>query len=118
MASTPCPLIVRGHPYDAYIHVSGYPSGEPPFPTGGTFRAMVRPHAESAEVYADLSTGVGLGLTRVDDDTIRVQLTPDQTKLITHNVVVIDFIRTDVTPPTYTYVRADIPVLVPATRTT
>lgn len=105
------PPVVVGHAYTIDIEVED----ETPFPAGD-YAAQVRETIGAAWSVADLTTSGG-GLTRISDSTMRLSMTAAQTALIGNTVVVVDFVRTDTDPDTFTYVRVTLPVTQTTTRT-
>jgi len=106
--------IVASHPFAARVHVE--PDGEEVlFPNGARLRADMRDYVGAPEILVALTSENG-GLTVIDENTFEIQLTGEQTARMTQSYVVVDLIRTDVSPPIYSYVELRIPVKQPVTR--
>ncbi|WAJ27133.1 hypothetical protein [Antarcticirhabdus aurantiaca] len=108
------PPIVLSYAYTLRIAVTGQ-GGDVLFPDGCELRADVRSYPGARSILAELSTQNG-GLVRIDDGTIEVRLTAEQTAAIGHSSVVLDLARTDPNPDVYLYVALKIPVQKPVTR--
>lgn len=104
--------IVKGYPYALRVEVTG---GEPMFPIGCALRAQVRDYVKSETVIAELTTENG-GIVRVNDTTIDIAMSPEDTAKTDNKTAVLDFVRTDPTPDVYLYVQLMIPVEIPVTK--
>lgn len=114
MAATPAPPIPAGLAYSVILNVEGYDTGDPPFPASCALTAHLRDYPSAPTILATLT--LGAGLTRIDDDSVQIDLAAAQTALLRNSSAAIDFVRTDVSPPRYTYVQAVIDVITPVTR--
>lgn len=104
------PTILVGYEYRLQLEAEGAV-----FPQEARFAGQVRRNANDETVLATLTseggTILGRGESRLElimPETVTAKLTPGS--------VVLDLVRTDLTPPQHLNVFLEIPVLLPVTR--
>jgi hypothetical protein len=104
--------IVIGYPWSLDITVTG---GGAVFPSGCQLESHVRRRITDETPLTELTTGNG-GLTRIDDDTVRVRIDDAATSTFATGTVVFDIARTDGADPQYLGFRVTVPVVTSVTR--
>jgi hypothetical protein len=104
------PAIMIGYAYRLRLEAEGAL-----FPQGAVFFGQVRQSPGAAEVLVTLSSANG-GLVRVSDHALDLQITAGDTARMVEGSVVIDVVRTDVSPDLHLGFALEIPVLLPVTR--
>lgn len=104
------PVIKIGLEYSTQIELS-----EPIFAAGTTFVSDVREKATSPDPLATLSTENG-GLVRISDTVIEIRIPAAATATAKVGSVVLDMIRTDVSPSQHLGFTMEIPVEMSITR--
>jgi len=104
--------VVLGYAYPLRVRISG--GAAPAFPLGCQLQADVRSSLLTVGIAGTLSTADG-SIIRVDDDTIDLHMTAATTAAIESDFAVLDFARTDLSPPEWVGVQIELPVIVPAT---
>ena len=85
------------------------------FPDGASFVGQMRSAISAAGVLADISSAAG-SVRRVDDRTLEIILAPSITGSLVPGTVVLDLVRTDLTPDRHLGFLLEIPVVLPVTR--
>ena len=85
------------------------------FPQGASFVGQVRSTIAAASRVADLSTAAG-SVLRLDGRTLEIVLATDVTASLAPGWVVLDLVRTDLTPDRHLGFLLEIPVVLPVTR--
>ncbi len=85
------------------------------FPEGASFVGQVRRTIAAASRVADLSTAAG-SVLRLDGRTLEIVLPPEVTAGLAPGGVVLDLVRTDLTPDRHLGFLLEIPVALPVTR--
>lgn len=85
------------------------------FPEGASFAGQVRSVITATSVVAELSTAAG-SVLRVDGRTLEIVLPPDVTASLAPGGIVLDLVRTDLTPDRHLGFVLEIPVVLPVTR--
>lgn len=85
------------------------------FPEGASFAGQVRSAITATTMLAELSSAAG-SVLRVNDRTLEIILAPAVTAGLAPGAVVLDFIRTDLTPDRHLGFVLEIPVMLPVTR--
>jgi hypothetical protein len=106
----PGPAIMIGYAYRLRLEAQGLL-----FPEGATFTGQIRQSPGAAETLATLSSANG-GLVRVSDHALDLQIAVSDTARMAEGSVVIDVVRTDVSPDLHLGFALEIPVLLPVTR--
>ena len=104
------PAIMIGYAYRLRLEAEGVL-----FPEGAVFVGQVRQSPRATEVLATLSSANG-GLVRVSDHALDLQIVASDTAGMEVGSVVIDVVRTDVSPELHLGFALEIPVLLPVTR--
>lgn len=104
------PVILIGYEYRLQIEAEA-----DLFPEGAVFAGQVRSAIAAATMIADLSSAAG-SVLRVDDRTLEIVLAPAVTASLTPGGVVLDLVRTDLTPDRHLGFLLEIPVTLPVTR--
>ena len=104
------PAIMIGYAYRLRIEAEGVL-----FPEGAAFIGQVRQSPGATEVLATLSSTNG-GLVRVSDHALDLQIAASDTAQMAEGSVVIDVVRTDVSPDLHLGFSLEVPVLLPVTR--
>ena len=84
-------------------------------PEGASFAGQIRSRIGAATPVADLSTAAG-SVLRLDGRTLEIVLAPDVTASLAPGAVVLDLVRTDLTPDRHLGFVLEIPVVLPVTR--
>lgn len=103
--------IVVGYAYSLRVRL---PEGTVWFPSGSTWRSQIRAFRGSPTALAELTTANG-GLVRVSDREMDILMTTSTTAAFTEERVVLDWARTDTSPPEYFGYVLTLPVMVPVT---
>lgn len=85
------------------------------FPESASFVGQVRSAITAATVMAELSSAAG-SVLRVDDHTLEIVLAPAVTANLAPGMVVLDLVRTDLTPDRHLGFVLEVPVALPVTR--
>lgn len=85
------------------------------FPEGASFAGQARSTISAATVVAELSSAAG-SVLRVDVRTLEIVLAPEVTASLAHGGIVLDLVRTDLTPDRHLGFVLEIPVTLPVTR--
>jgi hypothetical protein len=104
------PVILIGYEYRLQLEAAA-----DAFPEGASFVGQVRSVIAAATVMAELSSAAG-SVLRVDDHTLEIVLTPDVTASLSPGGIVLDLVRTDLTPDRHLGFVLEIPVALPVTR--
>jgi hypothetical protein len=104
------PVILIGYEYRLQLQAEA-----DRFPQGASFAGQVRSAISADAVLAELSTAMG-SVLRVDGRTLEIVLSPDVTARLAPGGVVLDLVRTDLTPDRHLGFVLEIPVVLPVTR--
>ena len=104
------PVILIGYEYRLQLQAEA-----DLFPEGASFAGQMRSTISAATVVAELSTAVG-SVLRVDDRTLEIVLMPAVTASLAPGGIVLDLVRTDLTPDRHLGFVLEIPVVLPVTR--
>lgn len=104
------PVILIGYEYRLQLQAEA-----DLFPDGASFAGQMRSAISAAVVLADLSSAEG-SVRRVDDRTLEIILAPAVTGVLIPGTVVLDLVRTDLTPDRHLGFLLEIPVVLPVTR--
>lgn len=104
------PVILIGYEYRLQLQAEA-----DLFPEGASFVGQVRSTIAAASMVAELSTAAG-SVLRVDGRTLEIVLAPDVTASLAPGEVVLDLVRTDLTPDRHLGFLLEIPVVLPVTR--
>jgi hypothetical protein len=104
--------IVAGFPYSLEVTVT---RETPFFPAGSAHTAQIRDTPSSGSVRATLTTANG-GLVRVSDTVVRLVIPAETSAAWREGSVVLDIVRTDVSPDEYGGFLLTIPVVRSVTR--
>jgi hypothetical protein len=104
------PVILIGYEYRLQLQAEA-----DLFPEGASFVGQVRSAITAATMVAELSTAAG-SVLRVDGRTLEIVLTPDVTVNLAPGGIVLDLVRTDLTPDRHLGFVLEIPVALPVTR--
>jgi len=104
------PVILIGYEYRLQLQAEA-----DLFPEGASFAGQVRSAITSATVVAELSTVAG-SVLRVDGRTLEIVLAPEVTASLAPGGIVLDLVRTDLTPDRHLGFVLEIPVVLPVTR--
>jgi hypothetical protein len=104
------PAIIIGYEYRLQIAAE---SGL--FPAGASFAGQLRAKVSTATPVTTLTSANG-GVTRLSDRLVELVVPADATASLTPGSVVLDLVRTDLTPPRHLAFMLDIPVVQPVTR--
>jgi hypothetical protein len=104
------PVILIGYEYRLQLEAEAAL-----FPEGASFAGQVRSAITTATVVAELSTAAG-SVLRVDNRTLEIILAPEVTANLAPGMVVLDLVRTDLTPDRHLGFVLEIPVVLPVTR--
>ncbi|WP_203310511.1 hypothetical protein [Sphingomonas beigongshangi] len=105
------PPIAAGYAYRVRLQVTGE---DPVFPVGCRLRAQVRPFVGSTHVAGTLTTENG-GITRIDDQTVELELPEALTANIDNDAAWLDLARADLDPDEWIPVQIKLPVITPVT---
>ena len=104
------PVILIGYEYRLQLEAEA-----DLFPEGAAFTGQLRSAIAATSVLAVLSTTAG-SILRLDDRTLEIVLTPTITSSLMAGGVVLDLVRTDLTPDRHLGFLLEIPVALPVTR--
>ena len=104
------PVILIGYEYRLQLEAAA-----DAFSEGASFVGQVRSAITTATVVAELSTAAG-SVLRVDNRTLEIILAPEVTANLAPGMVVLDLVRTDLTPDRHLGFVLEIPVVLPVTR--
>ena len=104
------PVILIGYEYRLQLQAEA-----DLFPEGASFAGQVRSAISAATMVAELSTAAG-SVLRVDGRTLEIVLLPDVTASLAPGGIVLDLVRTDLTPDRHLGFVLEIPVVLPVTR--
>jgi hypothetical protein len=104
------PVILIGYEYRLQLEAEAAL-----FPEGASFAGQVRSAITTATVVAELSTAAG-SVLRVDNRTLEIILAPEVTANLAPGMVVLDLVRTDLTPDRHLGFVLEVPVALPVTR--
>jgi hypothetical protein len=85
------------------------------FPDGASFAGHVRSAITATTILAELSSATG-SVLRVSDRRLEIILAPAVTASLAPGAVVLDLVRTDLTPDRHLGFLLEIPVAMPVTR--
>jgi len=103
------PAILIGYQYDLVLEAEA-----PIFTADATITGHVRASRSSDAILATLVSGSGI--LRKSDTQIQITIAPEDTAAMTVGTVVMDFARTDLTPPKHLRFQVEVPVQMPVTR--
>jgi c-di-GMP-related signal transduction protein len=104
------PVILIGYEYRLQLEAEA-----DLFPEDASFAGQVRSVITAATVVAELSTAAG-SVLRVDNHTLEIVLAPAVTANLAPGMVVLDLVRTDLTPDRHLGFVLEVPVALPVTR--
>ena len=104
------PVILIGYEYRLQLQTEA-----DLFPEGARFAGQVRSAITAATTLAELSTAAG-SVLRVDGRTLEIVLAPEVTASLAPGGIVLDLVRTDLTPDRHLGFVLEIPVVLPVTR--
>lgn len=104
------PIILIGYEYRLQLQAEA-----DLFPEGASFAGQVRSTIAAASMVAELSTAAG-SVLRLDGRTLEIVLPPEVTAGLAPGGVVLDLVRTDLTPDRHLGFLLEIPVALPVTR--
>ena len=104
------PVILIGYEYRLQLQAEAVL-----FPDGAQFVGQLRASITAASVLAELSSSTG-SILRLDDRTIEIILAPALTAGLSPGGIVLDLVRTDLTPDRHLGFLLEIPVALPVTR--
>jgi hypothetical protein len=104
------PVILIGYEYRLQLEAEA-----DLFPEDASFVGQVRSAITAATVMAELSSAAG-SVLRVDDHTLEIVLAPEVTANLVPGMVVLDLVRTDLSPDRHLGFLLEIPVALPVTR--
>ena len=104
------PVILIGYEYRLQLQAEA-----DLFPEGASFAGQVRSAISAATMVAELSNAAG-SVLRVDGRTLEIVLAPDVTASLAPGGIVLDLVRTDLTPDRHLGFVLEIPVVLPVTR--
>ena len=104
------PVILIGYEYRLQLQAEA-----DLFPEGASFAGQVRSAITAATTLAELSTAAG-SVLRMDGRTLEIVLNPDVTASLAPGGIVLDLVRTDLTPDRHLGFLLEIPVALPVTR--
>ena len=104
------PVILIGYEYRLQLQAEA-----DLFPEGASVVGQARSAITAATVVAELSTAAG-SVLRVDDHTLEIVLAPAVTANLAPGMVVLDLVRTDLTPDRHLGFVLEVPVALPVTR--
>ncbi len=106
------PVILIGYEYRLQLEAEAVL-----FPEGADFAGQLRATITTASVLAELTSSEG-SILRLDDRTIEIILAPALTSGLSQGGIVLDLVRTDLTPDRHLGFLLEIPVALPVTRFT
>jgi hypothetical protein len=104
------PVILIGYEYRLQLQAEANL-----FPEGASFVGQVRNAVTATTMVAELSTAAG-SVLRVDVRTLEIVLAREVTASLAPGGIVLDLVRTDLTPDRHLGFVLEIPVVVPVTR--
>ena len=104
------PVILIGYEYRLQLQAEA-----DLFPEGASFVGQVRNAVTATTMVAELSTAAG-SVLRVDVRTLEIVLAPEVTASLSPGGIVLDLVRTDLTPDRHLGFVLEIPVVLPVTR--
>ena len=104
------PVILIGYEYRLQLQAEA-----DLFPEEASFVGQVRNAVTATTMVAELSTAAG-SVLRVDGRTLEIVLAPEVTASLTPGGIVLDLVRTDLTPDRHLGFVLEIPVALPVTR--
>ena len=104
------PIILIGYEYRLQLQAEA-----DLFPEAATFAGQLRRTVSDSAVLTTISTANG-GVLRRDARTLEIVLPPEITAILSPGSVVLDLVRTDVSPDQHLGFRLDVPVSLPVTR--
>ena len=104
------PVILIGYEYRLQLEAEAVL-----FPEVADFAGQLRATIMSASVLAELTSSGG-SILRLDDRTLEIVLAPEVTASLAPGGIVLDLVRTDLTPDRHLGFVLEIPVVVPVTR--
>ena len=104
------PVILIGYEYRLQLQAEA-----DLFPEGASFVGQVRNAVTATTMVAELSTAAG-SVLRVDVRTLEIVLAPEVTASLAPGGIVLDLVRTDLTPDRHLGFVLEIPVVLPVTR--
>jgi hypothetical protein len=104
------PVILIGYEYRLQLEAEA-----DLFPEGAAFAGQLRSAIAATSVLAVLST-MGGSILRLDERTLEIVLGPTMTAGLAPGMVVLDLVRTDLTPDRHLGFLLEIPVALPVTR--
>ncbi len=104
------PAILIGYAWRLQIEAE-----TPVFALDASYAGQLRAKVSDPSYLADITSGTG-GIIRVNDTVLELALTPDQTALLSPGRIVLDLVRTDLTPDRHLGFMLEIPVVLPVTR--
>ena len=104
------PVILIGYEYRLQLEAEA-----DLFPEGAAFAGQLRSTIAATSVLAEVSTSAG-SVLRLNERTLEIVLTPAITSSFMAGGVVLDLVRTDLTPDRHLGFLLEIPVALPVTR--
>ena len=104
------PVILIGYEYRLQLQAEAAL-----FPEGASFAGQVRGAISAATMVAEVSSAAG-SVLRVDGRTLEIVLPPDLTASLAPGGIVLDLVRTDLTPDRHLGFVLEIAVVLPVTR--
>jgi hypothetical protein len=104
------PVILIGYEYRLHLRAD-----TALFPPGSILTGQLRAGLGAPEVLATLSTEAGT-LIRLEDSLLEILLPPNVTAGLAVGRVILDLVRTDLTPDRHLGFSLEIPVQLPITR--
>jgi hypothetical protein len=104
------PVILIGYEYRLQLQAEA-----DLFPEGASFVGQVRNAVTATSMVAELSTAAG-SILRLDGRTLEIVLAPEVTASLAPGGIVLDLVRTDLTPDRHLGFVLEIPVVLPVTR--
>jgi hypothetical protein len=104
------PVILIGYEYRLQLEAEA-----DLFSEGASFVGHVRSMVSTTAVLAELSTAAA-SVLRLDGRTLEIVLAPDVTASLAPGGIVLDLVRTDLTPDRHLGFVLEIPVVLPVTR--
>jgi hypothetical protein len=104
------PAIMVGYSYALRLEASAAL-----FPDGARFVGQVRTKVAADQVLITLSTEAG-GFVRISDQELDLNMSANETAVLSVGSVVVDVVRTDLDPDLHLGFALEIPVMLPVTR--
>jgi hypothetical protein len=104
------PPIARGYHYPVDVGLDAAL-----FPEGCKLRAEIRNFVGAGGMPAGTLTTEDGGITRLDDQTIRLDIKGEMTGRLTNSTAVLDVVRTDLSPDEWLPFQITLPVVKPVT---